>query len=537
MSSNDTPLTYNVEQKVNPLRPYYTPGLHRQHNYTSLPSNDTIPGTTPEIFEDDLHHPFKKTTSHTLSYALMRYIVTMINSPFEVGTTLLQVQYSPHKDVEVFAEQTQWKEQVTNTNYASSDEDEEDGFYTMQPKNSPIKASGSQSVIYNDHLMGISVYDTKKRPKYQMAPMHGGVLEILNQILKHPSEGWRSLFKGQRIRWIHDMLRTVLQTMCENQLNDIFGLYDDTIPLIHLDNVTGNLTTTLASHILVGLLLSPLEILHTRMIVQSSATSDGTYEGLYSGWKSLLKDEGGLMNIYTSAKNYWPTILYYSLTPLVNHFGPIFIDRTFHISAADNPIVYSAATFGLSTIALILTMPLETIRKRLQCQIGTYRASPKKKQVIQNNDKNDSHEQVTTTTNNIQPYTFQTTVPLRPIHYSGILDALYKIMKEEGAIDYRTTASPSLTSAPSTSSITNTESNTSLKYSPHLMTYSSDEDEQDDMNHYNQYSNVSVGSKKLTSAWGVRGLYKGFGIQLAANVMMFVIHTVNGLDDDFDGLF
>ncbi|CAO3628083.1 unnamed protein product [Cunninghamella blakesleeana] len=527
MSSNDTPLTYNVEQKVNPLRPYYTPGLHRQHNYTSLPSNDTIPGTTPDIYDDVIHHPFKSTTSHTLSYALMRYVVTMINNPFEVGTTLLQVQYTPHKDVEVFSEQVQWKEQVTSTSYASSDdEDEEDGFYTMQPKSSPIKVIGSQSAAYNDYLAGVSVYDTANRPKYQMAPMHGGVLEILNQILKHPSEGWRSFFKGQRIRWIHDMLRSILQSMCENQLNDLFGLYDDTIPLIHLDSITGNLTTTLTSHILVGLLLSPLEILHTRMIVQSSATADGSYQGLYSGWRSLLKDENGLMSIYTSAKNYWPTILYYSLTPLLNHFGPIMIDRVFHISATDNPVLYSAATFGLSTFALIITMPLETIRKRLQCQIGTYRPSSKSKKQLDNNNNNNNNDQVKIKNNdNIQPYTFQTTVPLRPIHYNGILDALYKIMKEEGAIDQKTIIS--------SSSSKNTESNNAIKHSPHTMSYSSDEDEQD----YNQNSKVSIGAKKLTSAWGVRGLYKGFGIQLAANIMMFVIHTVNGLDEDFDGLF
>lgn len=84
--------------KVNPHRPYYTPGLHH-HNYTSLPSNDSIPLL---LLEEPDHAQFKSLTTRCTSFALLKYFVTMLTSPFEVGTTLLQVQYSPHQDVEVF---------------------------------------------------------------------------------------------------------------------------------------------------------------------------------------------------------------------------------------------------------------------------------------------------------------------------------------------------------------------------------------------------------------------------------------------------
>ena len=87
----------------NPLRPYYTPGLHQQHNYTSLPSSDTIPGHTPQVFIDDDEKgiPLKSTTTKFTSFAAFKYFMTMCTSPFEVGTTLLQVQYAPHESVEV----------------------------------------------------------------------------------------------------------------------------------------------------------------------------------------------------------------------------------------------------------------------------------------------------------------------------------------------------------------------------------------------------------------------------------------------------
>lgn len=46
-------------------------------------------------------------------------------------------------------------------------------------------------------MLSVSVYDEKNRPMHQMAPMEGGgVLEILNLIMKQPTEGWKALFKG-----------------------------------------------------------------------------------------------------------------------------------------------------------------------------------------------------------------------------------------------------------------------------------------------------------------------------------------------------
>jgi hypothetical protein len=84
--------------KVNPHRPYYTPGLYHQHNYTSLPSKDSIP---PLLEVKEHHAQLKGLTTRGTSFALLKYFVTMLTSPFEVGTTLLQVQYSPHQDVEV----------------------------------------------------------------------------------------------------------------------------------------------------------------------------------------------------------------------------------------------------------------------------------------------------------------------------------------------------------------------------------------------------------------------------------------------------
>ncbi len=60
------------------------------------------------------------------------------------------------------------------------------------------------------------------------------------------------------------MCHLFLQPTLEGALNDAFDLYDDTIPLIYLDHVGPNIATLVTSHLVVGVLLSPLEVAKTR---------------------------------------------------------------------------------------------------------------------------------------------------------------------------------------------------------------------------------------------------------------------------------
>lgn len=69
---------------------------------------------------------------------------------------------------------------------------------------------------------------------------------------------------GQYMNWFYEMLHLLLQPTLEGTFNDLFDLYDDTIPLVHLDTVGPNVATLVASHLVVGVLLSPLELVRTR---------------------------------------------------------------------------------------------------------------------------------------------------------------------------------------------------------------------------------------------------------------------------------
>lgn len=291
--------------------------------------------------------------------------------------------------------------------------------------------------------------------------------------------------------WVYEMLRTVLRPALESSLNDMFGLYDDTIPLLHLDNVTPNISTIVVSHLVIGLLLSPLEIIRTRLVVQSSSPLFSKYKGPINAFRTMLHEEGGLRGIYLTSKNLFPTLLYHTITPLLSCSTPLIIARLLHISPADSPILYGAAEFTLSTLALLVMLPIETIRKRLHCQI-----------------------------NNGEYYSFKSTVALRPAPYRGFFDALYKIMKEEGTRNKRSNANITA----------------STKVDRKLRHSDDDSDSDDDL--FLNTANKKRAStqqndnntKTVSSAWGIRGLYRGFTMQLMANVMVFVFHTMNGIE-------
>ncbi|KAI9317411.1 mitochondrial carrier domain-containing protein [Dichotomocladium elegans] len=461
---------------ANPLRPYSPPVRHHLHNYTSLDALDAVPDPTLEDLDDSQTH-FRETTTQLTSLAAFKYILNLLNSPLEVGTTLLQVQYAPHERAEVLASRDEIVA-IGNNNLetsalstSSSEEDEDGGFFTpipqQQERRARSRASSRQmkirkSITVTSSLPAYSVYDSVRRPAHQMAPLPGDstIFDILQQVIKLPSEGWMSLFKGQRVAWIHDMLWCLLQPGLEGFLNDIFGIYDDTIPI---GNILPNIITSVVSHVVIGVLLSPLEIIRTRLTVQSA--SNAKYNGIIQAFKVMCAEEGGVRSMYLS-RNLAPTILYHTARPLLDTSIPMVIERTLGLAAPDSPILYGTAELTMRMLGLVVIFPLETIRKRLQCQAPNY----------------------------------ETVVALRPVPYNGILDALYRIMKEEGTQEKHEKKEPQ----------------------PRLMDSSDSED--DDF--------MPVRRRQETrgpkSAWGIRGLYRGLGMQVAATSVDFLMRVIDG---------
>ena len=102
--------------------------------------------------------------------------------------------------------------------------------------------------------------------------------------------------------------------------------------------------------------------------------------------------------------NLAPTLVYHSLMPLLSNCLPLIIDRVFNISASESPLLVSLAELSLDTLDLLIRLPLETVRKRLQIQIQA----------------------------KIPGKRYETVVETRKRPYAGMVDCAYRIIQEEG---------------------------------------------------------------------------------------------------------
>jgi len=122
---------------------------------------------------------------------------------------------------------------------------------------------------------------------------------------------------------------------------------------------------------------------------------------------TIISEEG--FTALWGGVNLAPTILYHTLTPLISNLIPLVIDRVFNISAEDSPVLYSLAELGLDTLDLLIRLPVETVRKRLQIQIQA----------------------------KIPGKRYETVVETRKRPYAGMMDCVRKIIQEEGGAPAR----------------------------------------------------------------------------------------------------
>ena len=120
--------------------------------------------------------------------------------------------------------------------------------------------------------------------------------------------------------------------------------------------------------------------------------------------KQIVQDEGGVMGMYLHPQLVIPTILDNGLRPLVALALPGMLTRYSgwgHIREDTHSIGWGLAELAGSCLGLVVTLPIETIRRRLQAQVRGNGRSMKG------------------------------CVELRPKPYNGVVDALWHILTEE----------------------------------------------------------------------------------------------------------
>jgi len=220
---------------------------------------------------------------------------------------------------------------------------------------------------------------------------------MMKRVGRYRSERWFALWKGLLTSCMTEILSDSFQPFINVFLQSL--LFPSMSPF-HRPPIF----LPVASHLLTGFILSPLDLIRTRLIIQSSDPNHRSYSGPIDALQQILRDEGGLRGLYLHPQLLIPTILDNALRPIVALALPGMLTSYFgwgHITEDTHPIGWGVAELAGSCLGLLVTLPIETIRRRLQAQTrGNAKA-------------------------------LRACVETRPRPYNGVVDAFWHILTEE----------------------------------------------------------------------------------------------------------
>ncbi|KAI5480990.1 mitochondrial carrier protein [Pseudohyphozyma bogoriensis] len=420
--------------------------------------------------------------------SLLSFTSTALVMPFEVGKTLAQVQWVPRDGLEPVVYPGN-EDVVEEETVELEDENEVDSYFSDLQSRGPTSFAlpldiPRRPVSPSGYLMrsGVSDEALGTKPEWIMpVVVQGGVWDMMKTLGRWKGEGWSSLWKAQFTTWLLDAATNTVQPILLSVLSAAFVpasslIAVSTLPLLHSPNPTPLLICTTVSHAATTLLFSPWDLVRTRLIVQSAQLVHRKYSGPLNAMQTIVREEGGWWNTYFHPHVFFPALFEGVVRPLIHLSTPLIISRFLRIEPSSSPLTFAVAEFVLSCSGLLLTIPLETVRKRLQIQTradyvrggrpgGTGRA-------------------------------WRTCVETRPAPYVGMVDAVYRILTEEtGKIPRRRRRS-----------------------------MASREDAVPE-------EKVDLGSLGLGASSGLRQLYRGLGMGVGANAVVFLLGIVAGGDE------
>ncbi|ORX86972.1 mitochondrial carrier [Anaeromyces robustus] len=329
-----------------------------------------------------------------ISNILKQYLISFSMSPFNVSETYLQVQYQKSKfyaSVDTFPDDL--KEAETEINMMSTNVWDE-------AKDKKAKTKKEKKEAENE------VIKRKDIEVERIERLGDGVWKPIHQIIECENEGWTSLLKGSFTSWIYNVSSTISQPFLEELLNDIFDIYEDIDP-----------RTNILSHMIVGVALSPLELVKTRLIIQSTATPVKKYRGAFHCMQTIVNEEGGMRGLY-APRYVIPAFIYHTLVPTLRIISSHILNDYLLLTPFYNPVLYPLVNTLLLAAEVVIITPLEMARKRIQCQIK--KPSSRQQQLMLINSGLN------------EPVKFETAVEVSPIPYTGILNVIKRVILEEG---------------------------------------------------------------------------------------------------------
>ncbi|KAK4703513.1 hypothetical protein P7C70_g2702, partial [Phenoliferia sp. Uapishka_3] len=419
--------------------------------------------------------------------SILAWTSTALVMPFEVGKTLAQVQWVPREGLEPVV----WagSEDVVEEEVVELDDEAEAEAYFedlqargpssfLPPLNAPPRPVSPSGYLTRS---GVTDEALGTKPEWVMpVVVQGGVWDMMKTLGRWKGEGWSSLWKGQLTTCFLDASTTFVQPILLSTLTVLLvpttSLSLSSFPLIHSPRPGPLLFFTTITHAFTTVLFSPLDLVRTRLIVQSAQPLHRKYSGPIDALQTIAREEGGLWSMYFHPNVFIPALLEGVLRPLIHLSTPLIISRFLYIEPSTSPITFGVAEFVLGSAGLLITIPIETIRKRLQIQ--------SRADFVRGGRPNGVGR------------AWRTCVETRPAPYAGVVEAVYRILTEEtGRIPRRRRRS-------GTGKV------------------KEGEEVKEDL----KEQGLGVGS-------GLRQLYRGLGMGIGAQAVVFLLGLVAGGDE------
>ncbi|KAI0257330.1 mitochondrial carrier [Lactifluus subvellereus] len=402
-STNPQTWIFTPPSNSNDLPPSAPPPQYSSitsHTFSSRPVQNSIFELSPGLAEAgglDLGLLVKT----LVASAVLGYTTSIIAMPWEVGKCLLQVQWVP-RDAEQIDDAEPITEEVAEE--ISDDESGEESYFADPLNSGPSRYPVPRPADERGYVVRKNVMEESTRPDY-VIPVGSadGVWAMIKTLGRFRGEGWLALWKGLLTECITNMLSSTMQPLIHNALQSIFAA---TLSSLYIfPGSSTSLLIPVASHLITGFILSPLDLVRTRLIVQPFVPQHRTYTGPINALQTIVRDEGGMWGLYLHPHLLIPTILDSTIRPLMSlGLPPLLATRLFPgtlVSIENSPVAWGVVEFASSCIGILATLPFETVRRRLQVQVRG-RGQPLK-----------------------------TCVEKRPMPYNGVVDALWHILTEE----------------------------------------------------------------------------------------------------------
>lgn len=428
----------------------------------------------------------------------LQYTSTCLAMPFEVGKLLLQVQWVPREDVwaklhepssarrrsswlnSSAAAQDPWGEEPEKASSSPWEDDDEPGKYFRDADaNGNVPQEPVRRVDSGGYVVPHHQNDEGARPEFVMPPVvDGGVWEMIKAVGRG-KEGWLGLWKGTLTTFVLDLATSTLQPLVSGLLSIFAPNALNPMPIAFSPQPVTTLTLLMTSHLVTGILVSPLDLVRTRLIAQSTLPQHRKYTGPLDALRTILREEGGWRTTYLHPALLIPTVLDYVLRPVCALGAPLLIENLLHLDPSAVPVSYALAELVLSTLSLILTLPIETVRRRLQLQYHEPLRPDRLGGLLSVPNANTARRGL------------RACVETRPVPYSGVFEALYHIVSEETSVV------------------------------PRRKSENMDDDDSADVA-------ATIARGGYSRLGGLRSLYRGFGMGFFANLLVFVLTLVTG---------